>query len=477
MYFPKQHLRAGWVKYLVLAAATAGAGAAGLYLSGAWTDPAEPAPVVSKPQPGQESAPDRLSLQRFPLTALDAKDQIEAPSLAADAAGHIFLAWASKTSDNERTVFLARTTDAARPFDAPKEVAKAAVYRSVSRTTGKVGYERRATPHVVVQENQLHLAWSEALPDGSSMRMVVMSSADAGATFDAVQQVHKGDHAKATFTGMAIGPGEVLACTWLDDRAGFQQPYAATRLTGRARFEPEELVHAGQEGLGVCPCCPTAAVFAPDGTLFVAFRNVSEGYRDIAVSRKKPGQAAFEAAVSIIPPAWKFDGCPHDGPSLAVAGSNLHVVWMDARSGPQRCYYAKSDLNELKFEARELHAISSGTQGNARLLADEAGGLHAVWEESLGVEPEDTHAGHQHGPPKTGTGGGRAIMYAFQPAGKLEFGPASAVAPKAGAFQSRPALVTTPTGDLLVAWNELDEAGKAVVVTHRAVPRTRGDQP
>ena len=477
MYFPKQQLRAGWVKYLLLATATAGAGAAGLYLSGAWTDPADPTSFFSKPKPDQDSAPGRPSPQRFPLTALDAKDQIEAPSLAADAAGNIFLAWASKTSDNERTIFLGRTTDARRPFDAPKAVAKAAVYRSVSRTTGKVGYERRATPHVGVQENQLHVAWSEALPDGSSMRMVVMSSADAGATFSAAQQVHKGDHAKATFTGMAIGTRGALACTWLDDRAGFQQPFAATRLPGRTEFNAEELVHAGQEGLGVCPCCPTAAVFAPDGTLFVAFRNVSEGYRDIAVARKKPGQAAFEPAVPIIAPAWKFDGCPHDGPSLAIAGGNLHVVWMDARTGPQRCYYARSGLNELKFEARELHVIPSGTQGNARLFADQAGGLHVVWEESLGAELEDAHAGHAHGLPKVGAGGGRVIQYAFQATGKLEFGPPSAVAPKPGAFQTRPVLVATPAGDLVVAWNELDEAGKAVVVTRFTVPRMRGGQP
>src|SRR5262249_12663421 len=45
------------------------------------------------------------AFRRFALTAFDAKDQIEAPSLACDAAGRVYLAWASKSADNERTVF------------------------------------------------------------------------------------------------------------------------------------------------------------------------------------------------------------------------------------------------------------------------------------------------------------------------------------------------------------------------------------
>jgi hypothetical protein len=123
----------------------------------------------------------------------------------------------------------------------------------------------------------------------------------------------------------------------------------------------------------------------------------------------------------------------------------------------------------MKFESRELHAIDGGAQGNAKLLADTSGGLHVVWEESVGAQIPDS--GHSHGAPKTGSGGGRAIWYAYRAPGRADFGPAMPVAQKAGIFQTRPAIAVAPAGDTFLAWNEWDEKGKAVVVTRLTEPR------
>ena len=454
-------LKCGFLVVLV-----AGAAAGGLYLSGGWPG-GEP-----HPQPPGQPAPaadDPPRSHHFALSALDAKDTIEAPTLAIGPGGSVFLAWASKTGEAERTVLFTRSTDGGRTFENPKAVSKGGIYKTAGKGKGG-GYERRATPHLAVTPAGLHLSWGEALPDRSAMRMLLASSADAGVTFDTPRPVHTGTRANPTFTAMGAGPGGALACAWLDDRAGAQQPFAAIRPAGAATFEPERLVAAGQDGQGVCPCCPTAACFAPDGTLLVGFRNIQDGYRDIAIGRLRPGQSAFEGPFPVIGNTWKFDGCPHDGPSLTVTGDTLHVAWMDARGGPQRCYYARAKLPELKFEVRELHPNTPGTQGNPKLLADTAGALHAVWEASLGTEPAaENPTGHQHGPPKVGAAGGRAVMYAVMPAGQTEFGGVRAVAPKPGAFQTRPVLAAGD-GTIFVAWNELDTAGKAVVVTRLAGP-------
>jgi hypothetical protein len=243
-----------------------------------------------------------------------------------------------------------------------------------------------------------------------------------------------------------------------------QQPFIALARDGMT-FEPERLVHPGQPGQGVCPCCPTGVCFGPDGTLYVAYRNIKDGFRDIAVCRLKPGQSTFEGPFPVVVDAWKFNGCPHDGPALAVIGDTLHVVWMDARSGPQRCYHAHAKLAEMKFAVRELHSNVPGTQGNAKLFADTAGNLHVVWEESLGAEPPSDGKHTHTQAPKVGAGGGRAIMYAVLPAGQSEFSAARGISPKPGAFQTRPVITGNASGGLFVAWNELDTTGKAVVVT------------
>lgn len=136
---------------------------------------------------------------------------------------------------------------------------------------------------------------------------------------------------------MSVGPSGELACAWLGSAAGSQQPFAAVRPAGADAFEQELLVYPGEEDAGVCPCCALTTCFAADGTLFVAFRDIQDGYRDIAVSVLRPGHAKFEGPFPVTAPTWKLNGCPHDGPSLAVLGDHLHVAWMDARTGSSRC--------------------------------------------------------------------------------------------------------------------------------------------
>ncbi|HEY1192037.1 MAG TPA: sialidase family protein [Gemmata sp.] len=452
------------VKYGLLAVLVAGGAAGGFYLSGNRS-------AQEPPQPPASSAPTAAEWpqsHRFPLTALDAKDTVEAPDLATGADGSIFLTWGSKTGAAERTVFFTRSLDGGRSFDDPKAISKAGVYKTPTKGNNKAGgHERRSSPHLAAFGSGVHLSWGEARADGSGMRFVLATSADAGATFGAPRPVHSGDRANPTFTALATGPDGALACSWLDSRSGSQQPFAAVLRAGADTFGPERAVHPAPPESGVCPCCPTGACFGPDGTLFVAFRNVKNGCRDIAIGRLKPGQSAFEGPFFVIPDTWKFDGCPHDGPALTLLGDTLHIVWMDARSGPQRCYYARANTSDMKFDARELHPGVPGTQGNAKLFADASGALHAVWEESLGAEPT-SDGSHTHSPPKTSAGSGRAVMHAVMPKGQGAFGAARAVAPQAGAFQTRPVIAGTASGSLFVAWNELDTTGKAVVVTRLA---------
>lgn len=452
--------RPEWIKLGVLAVVVLGGAAGGVYLSGGWS--VEP----RQPVTASHIVDERAVPPRFPLSTFDAKDTVEAPDVAIGPDGCIHLAWGSKTAAGERSIFVTRSSDGGRTFDKPRVVSRAGIYRSAAKEAGgKGGYERRTMPHLAIAGDTIALTWCEALPDRSAMRLLLATSTDGGTSFGEPQTVHGGSKANPTFAGTSAAADGTIACAWLDDRNGIQQPFAAVRGTGSTRFEPECLVYAGEPGQGVCPCCPVATCFGPDGALYVAFRNIRDGYRDIAVCRRKPGQAQFEGPFAVAVAAWKFDGCPHDGPSLAVIGDTLHVVWMDARSGPQRCFHARASVSDMKFDARELHPDGPGTQGNAKLIADGAGGLFIAWEESLGVEPKAEASGHHHGAPKPGAGGGRAIMIDHLSPDARDFSPATAVCPKPGAFQTRPSLARGAEGTIVLAWMELDESGKAVVVT------------
>jgi len=53
------------------------------------------------------------------------------------------------------------------------------------------------------------------------------------------------------------------------------------------------------------------------------------------------------------------------------------------------------------------------------------------------------------------------MVATFEKDGK-KFGSVKAVDEKSGVFQTRPAIAIAQDGDLLVAWNELSEAGKVI---------------
>jgi hypothetical protein len=202
------------------------------------------------------------------------------------------------------------------------------------------------------------------------------------------------------------------------------------------------------------------------GTDFVAFRNSDEGHRDIWIARAPAGAPAFEAPVPVTSASWSFEGCPHDGPALALGRDRLHVAWMDGHTGRNRIYTASAPFALPRFSPRELSPGSDGSQGHPRLIAGGDGSLHAVWDENLDADeapPAHAGGGHSHSHGAALSGSGRAIMYATT-SGSDEFGPALAVAPRAGVFQLNPAAVVGPDGQLLITWNELGEEGKQVVV-------------
>src|SRR5690606_32160280 len=93
-----------------------------------------------------------------------------------------------------------------------------------------------------------------------------------------------------------------------------------------------------------CPCCRTALVVAPDGSIFTAWRKVFEGgIRDIAISRSSDDGRTFSPARPVHGDLWEFSACPHAGPSLAIGGEGRrHAAWYAGAAGRQGLWYAAS---------------------------------------------------------------------------------------------------------------------------------------
>jgi hypothetical protein len=194
---------------------------------------------------------------------------------------------------------------------------------------------------------------SAAATPASGTRLLMARSNDGGRTFSPATSVpgtdapgNRGWHSVAVD---AAGRPMVL---WLDhrDTAGAPgqhdqhaaaspaaRPPTSTTADGVARAQLSQLFVGSADAKlppraiarGVCYCCKTALAAGEDGSIYAAWRHVYDGNRrDIAFVASKDGGRTFAAPVRVSEDGWQIDGCPENGPALAVDRQRVvHVVW------------------------------------------------------------------------------------------------------------------------------------------------------
>jgi ribosomal 50S subunit-recycling heat shock protein len=141
---------------------------------------------------------------------------------------------------------------------------------------------------------------------------------------------------------------------------------------------------------GVCYCCKTAVAAGPDGSLFAAWRHVYPGnVRDIAFTVSRDGGRTFAAPLRVSDDRWVLDGCPENGPAMAVDGRNrVHMVWPTLVSGstpgsePTLALFYAASSDGRQFTARE-RITTEGLPRHPQIAIDSRGSVVAAWDEQV----------------------------------------------------------------------------------------------
>jgi hypothetical protein len=92
----------------------------------------------------------------------------------------------------------------------------------------------------------------------------------------------------------------------------------------------------------MCECCRLASALTADGRPVVVLRDVVEGVRDHAVLTFK-SPSAPGPVMPLPADRWEINGCPHHGPSLAIAPDGAyHIVWFTDGQVRKGAFYAHS---------------------------------------------------------------------------------------------------------------------------------------
>jgi hypothetical protein len=141
---------------------------------------------------------------------------------------------------------------------------------------------------------------------------------------------------------------------------------------------------------GVCYCCKTALASGPDGAIYAAWREVYPGnIRDIAFTRSTDAGRTFAKPVRVSDDHWVLNGCPENGPALAVGADKVvHVLWPTLVSGsastdePTLALFYAATSDGRRFSGRQ-RIQTEGIPRHAWLASGEDGELLAAWDESL----------------------------------------------------------------------------------------------
>ncbi|MFA5909545.1 MAG: sialidase family protein [Vicinamibacterales bacterium] len=283
----------------------------------------------------------------------------------------IAVAWGARTPGGATDVYVAVSRDAGVTFAKPVAVAgTAGEARLGGEMPPRVALARQprgADPLIVV-------LWTARADGRTSIRSA--RSTDGGRTFTPSTTLSSpsaaGDRGWPALTVDAAGTPHAI---WLDHRglaeaagAGEHSGHGQSASTpvqrdGVATAQKSALYYAqaggpGERELtkGVCYCCKTALAAGTGGSLFAAWRHVYAGnIRDIAFMQSRDGGKTFSAAARISEDGWQLDGCPDDGPAMAVDRNNVvHIVWPTVIGGdnPEGALFYASTKDGRRFTPR-----------------------------------------------------------------------------------------------------------------------------
>lgn len=310
----------------------------------------------------------------------------------------VAVTWAAVV-ESVSDVFIATSEDEGRTFSAPVRVnAVAGELRANGEIAPRVALHSLAgsdRPGVVV-------AWN-ARDQGTEIKLA--RSRDFGKTFAAPMSLQtKGAVGDRGWHSLAVDAQGVAHVAWLDHRVLTQNRkptdkphvHGAGTHDGVAMAQQSQLYYAtvGPNGTtekaitpGVCYCCKTALAATPTGVV-AAWRHVYAGnMRDMTFARLSGPSPTPPARIS--EDGWSINGCPDDGPALAVgADRRVHAVWPTVIPGDEpmgALFYASMASSGDRFTPRQrITTLGAPKPSHPQITVDGAGHLFFAWDEVLG---------------------------------------------------------------------------------------------
>lgn len=311
----------------------------------------------------------------------------------------VAVAWGA-TAAGKTDVFLAVSRDGGSTFGSPVQV-------NTSAGEARLGGEMPPRVALVAKRGaslpEIAVLWTAR---GEKTAIKTTRSRDGGRTFEAPVALQAPDAAgDRGWPALVLDRRAGIHAIWLDHRGLAANRNAAADHASHKREGDEGVAMAQKSGVyyasvegrtsperlltnGVCYCCKTALAAGSNGTLYAAWRHVYAGnLRDMAFTASRDGGRSFSPPVRISEDRWAINGCPDDGPAMAVdAGGRVHVVWPTVIGGARTegaIFYA-STRDGRRFTSRvRIPTLGSPKASHPQIVVGPTGRIFVAWDESV----------------------------------------------------------------------------------------------
>jgi hypothetical protein len=307
----------------------------------------------------------------------------------------VAVAWSASEEGGATDLFVAVSEDGGGSFSPPVRV---------NDVPDDVNVYGEQPPRVALGSGApppVYITWTSADREKELSFLRFSRSLDGGKTFEPAATLHAPNlPGSRGWHSLTVSPSGQVQSVWLDAR-----PLHAGSLFDRVLPIAHAHEHEAHMGLyhlvwdggtppeaqrlfePVCECCKTAMAVGRDGSVYAAWRHIYEdNYRDIAFAVSRDG-ARFGEAVRVNEDGWQINGCPDDGPSMVVDGSNrVHLIWPTlVHEKTDMGIFHASTADGVAFSERSpLPGAGGMDPSHPQLSLDGSGRLAAVWDEMVG---------------------------------------------------------------------------------------------
>lgn len=255
-----------------------------------------------------------------------------AVSAVFDGEGRLWLAQA-----REKQLWVSHSGDGGRSFSVPV---------AVDVVPENIAADGENRPKIVIgPKREIYVSWTQSLDKPYTGNVRFARSLDDGKTFSSPITVNDNREVIShRFESLQVDGSGRIHLVWLDKRDA-----AAAQAVGK-KYAGAALYHAVSDDGGQtfranrllaansCECCRVVTALDMDGVPLVFWRHVfGVNVRDHALL-KLDGKSGL---VRVSYDQWEIDGCPHHGPTMAVARDGTrHLAWFNDAPDRHGLFYA-----------------------------------------------------------------------------------------------------------------------------------------